>query len=101
MRRVRRLETNDKVRYIFTEKRNITDLANMEQEKELTEQEYKSLLEEADPMRKSLYKTRYRIPFAGHVCEVDVYPFWKKQAILEIELENADEAIEFPDWLTV
>lgn len=33
--------------------------------------------------------------------EIDIYPFWKNKAILEIELSNEFADIVFPDYLEV
>jgi adenylate cyclase len=44
-------------------------------------------------------KTRYRIPYAGHVWEVDVFDGANVGLVLaEIELSAADEAFERPPW---
>lgn len=44
-------------------------------------------------------KTRYLVPFKGHIWEVD--EFYGDNAglvVAEIELESADETFEIPDW---
>lgn len=33
--------------------------------------------------------------------EIDVYPFWNNQAILEIELSDANAPIDFPPFLNI
>lgn len=44
-------------------------------------------------------KTRYLVPFAGKIWEVDVFEGEQSGRILaEIELEHADEAVEMPEW---
>ena len=54
-----------------------------------------------------LTKTRYSFPFAGHTVEIDVYPHeiggdaLEGLAVMEIELESPDEAIEFPPFIRV
>ena len=53
------------------------------------------------PDCKPLGKTRYRIPYEGHILEFDVYPFWRDRAILEIELEREDEGAALPDYVRV
>ena len=49
----------------------------------------------------TIEKTRYRVPYAGHVLEFDVYPFWTDRAIMEIELESEDERADIPDYVRV
>lgn len=45
-------------------------------------------------------KTRYRVPFGGHVWEVDVFEGANAGLILaEIELEDENEQFERPAWL--
>ena len=45
-------------------------------------------------------KTRYRIPHAGHVWEVDVFDGANAGLVLaEIELSSDDERFERPSWL--
>ncbi len=100
-RRVRRLESERGVRYIETVKRRVSDLRAVEEERELTAEEYASLLTLADPMRRTIDKTRYSVPYGGHTVEVDVYDFWQDRATAEVELASEDEAVMLPDFLTV
>lgn len=45
-------------------------------------------------------KTRYRVPHAGHLWELDVFAGANAGLVLaELELERVDEAFERPDWL--
>ena len=46
-------------------------------------------------------KTRYRIPYEGHILEFDIYPFWDDRAILEIELEHENEGAAIPDYVQI
>ena len=100
-RRVREVREGDAVRYIRTVKRRIDMLRAVEEENTLSEDEYRKALEEADPARHPIQKTRYRIPFAGHTVEVDVFDFWKHQALCEVELASEDEAFLLPPCLSV
>ena len=40
-----------------------------------------------------MYKNQY--------FEIDIYPFWDSQAILEIELADEKQKIELPDFLDI
>ena len=73
----------------------------MEDEAEISPEEYRRYLTEADPGRRTVEKTRYRIPFEGHMLEIDVYPFWSDRAILEVELEAETEHAALPDYISV
>lgn len=100
-RRVRKSVTESSTVYKKTEKRRLSVLTAIEEEVTLSEKEYLVLLKEADPTRKPIYKTRYTFPFADHLIEIDVYPFWQDRAILEIELSSETESYEIPPFLTV
>ena len=96
--RLRFWREGDKVSYIKTVKTHITDLTRIEIENEITREEYEALLKEETS---SLKKTRYRIPFEGHLLEIDIFPFWKNQAFLEIELQSEEETFSIPEYITV
>ena len=99
--RVRKRTSNGDTKYIFTEKKRVTDVTCIENERELSADEYEELLKLADPERRTVYKTRYCVPFGGRVVEVDIYPFWNDRAIAEVELESEDEAVSLPDFIKV
>ncbi len=96
--RLRIWREGDKVSYIKTVKTHLTDLTRIEEESEISKEEYEELLKTATS---ELKKTRYRIPYGGHLLEIDLFPFWSKQAFLEIELDSEDEKFSIPDYLTV
>ncbi len=100
-RRVRQWSECGQTLYYKTEKHTLTDRTREEREEEISQNEYLSLLREADPARGPVRKTRWRIPYAGHLLEVDLYPFWKDRAILECELQHEDEEFEIPDEFSV
>ena len=99
--RVRKRTTNGVTKYIFTEKKRVTDVTCIENERELSAKEYEELLKLVDPERRTVYKTRYCVPFCGRVVEVDIYPFWSDRAIAEVELESETEEIRLPDFIRV
>ena len=70
-------------------------------EGEIDQLEYIRLSREVQPGCKPLGKTRYRIPYQGHVLEFDIYPFWQDRAILEIELKREDEGAAIPDYVHI
>lgn len=99
--RVRMRTSNGVTRYIFTEKKRITDVKCIENERELTKEEYEELLLRADPELKAVEKTRYCMPYRGRVVEVDIYPFWSDRAIAEVEMNDEGEAVALPDYIRV
>lgn len=99
--RVRKRTTDGVTKYIFTEKKRITDVKCIENERELSLGEYEELLRLADTERRTVCKTRYCLPFNGRIVEVDIYPFWNDRAIAEVEMESEDEAVVLPDFIRV
>ena len=57
--RVRRRAGKNGVVYTHTVKRRINDLRREEQEREISEAEYRALLQRADPERRVIEKRRY------------------------------------------
>ena len=99
--RVRKRVFADRIELTHTVKKRISKMSASEDESIITQDEYNKLLERRDPNKNVIYKDRYVLPYAGHTLEIDIYPFWKKQAVLEIELESEDEAFLIPNSISV
>ena len=99
--RVRRRDYGNRVVCYHTIKKRISTMSASEDERIVSQAEYENLLLRADPKKTPIIKTRWCIPHEGHVAEIDIYPFWKHQAVLEIELESEDTVVPFPSWLTL
>lgn len=99
--RVRKRTLGGVTKYIFTEKKRITDVKCIENERELSAVEYEELLKLADTERRTVIKTRYCVPYNGRVVEVDIYPFWSDRAIAEVEMESENEEVCLPDFIKV
>ena len=56
---------------------------------------------DADTTRKQIRKTRYCLMYKNQYFEIDIYPFWKDKAIVEIELSDDKKEVEFPKQLKV
>ena len=59
------------------------------------------MLMQADPAYRQIRKTRYCLTYDKLYYEIDVFPFWKDKAIMEIELKSEDEEINFPPFINV
>ena len=94
--RVRQRGSDGNYIYIQTTKKKVTGLKRVEVERRLTKDEYLRLLMDADPNCRPIRKTRYCLTYDNQYFEIDVYPFWDKQAIVEIELNNENDEIRFP-----
>lgn len=100
-RRVRAWTENGSTVYIRTSKRSLTDRTRIEQEDQISREEYEALLRQADPGRRPLQKQRWCIPYESHILEIDLYPFWSDQAVLEVELQSEEEEFLLPPELEV
>ena len=99
--RVRSWEEHGIVHYYLTKKKRISAQTAEEYETEISKDEYDRLLIHTDLTRSPIKKTRYIIPYKGHDLEIDVYPFWKRQAVLEIEVSEENEAVDIPSYISV
>lgn len=99
--RVRQRGADGNYIYIQTTKKMVSDVKRVEVERRLTKDEYLRLLMDADPDCRPIRKTRYCLTYDNQYFEIDVYPFWDHQAILEIELSNEEAEIRFPAELKV
>lgn len=105
-RRIRLIEENGTLSYVYTEKLPIagTKMSREERERKISADEYSLLRREACS---ELEKVRYSFPHDGHIIEVDVYPHeigggaLDGMAVMEIELASEDEPFSIPDEITV
>lgn len=99
--RIRQRGLNGNFIYTKTIKRKVSDIKRMEIEKRLTKDEYLQLLMDADTTKHQIRKTRYCMTYENCYLELDIYPFWKDKAILEIELSNENEEIAIPEQIRI
>ena len=99
--RIRQRGCDGNYLYYETRKRRISGLKRIEVEQRLTQQEYLRLLMNADTTRHAIRKTRYCLTSGSRYFEIDIYPFWNDQAIMEIELLKEDQEIRFPEQINV
>ncbi len=100
-RRVRARGLDGNYIYYLTEKRKITNKKRVEVERRLTKDEYFNLLMEADTKLKPIHKSRYCLTENNQYFEIDIYPEWDKQAIMEIELNDENEEIKPPSFIKI
>lgn len=99
--RVRKRGRGDEFVYTHTVKYKISNMSRREDEREVSLEEYEELLKRADPTRNTIEKIRYCYEYAGALWEIDVFPFWKDKAFMEIELNSEDEEIIYPENISV
>ena len=99
--RVRKIGSDGWNTFYLTEKRIEGSRKRLVRRQRLTLREYENILGQADPARRELTKTRYCLPYQGQCFELDVYPWWDDQAILQIELTSPEAEICFPPEVEV
>lgn len=99
--RIRRRRGDGGAEFFHTVKKPLTALTRHEDEREIGEGEYAALLASAGGRPAQIDKVRWRLPHGGLVVEVDIYPFWRRVAVAEIELESEEAAFSFPDCIGV
>lgn len=100
-RRIRQRGKNGSYIYFMTRKKKASGAKRIEIEERLSQEEYLALLMEADPTCRPIRKERYCLSENGLYYEIDLYPNWKDQAIMEIELRSEHQEIIFPEGIDV
>ncbi|MBE6969594.1 MAG: FAD-dependent oxidoreductase [Ruminococcaceae bacterium] len=100
-RRIRESRDGDKVTYTYTEKERLSDVTRIEREREITAEDFAALLKEADSDRRPIEKERCCVALGERTLELDIFPFWSRQAFCEVEMESEDEELNLPDWIEV
>lgn len=98
-RRVRARGIDGNYVYYQTDKKTISNLKRVEVEKRISSDEYIKKLMEADDKLRTIRKTRYCLTDNNQYFEIDVYPEWNNQAVMEIELSSEDQEIKMPSFI--
>lgn len=99
--RLRQRGENGNFVYFKTIKKKVNDIKRVEIESRLSKDEYLNLLMDADTSKRQIRKTRYCLTYKNQYFEIDVFPFWKDRAIIEIELSDENDNIEFPNYIKI
>ncbi len=100
-RRIRRICQNGAVSYFYTEKIFYSPEVRKETEFKISREKYELLAAERKTELKPIEKTRLRFLYRDQYFELDIYPFSCSLAILELELEEPEQEIFFPDCIKV
>ena len=88
--------------FFYTEKEYRSDMTRVEREKKITQTQYEQLLcERRDPELQPVCKRRYCMPSGELTFEIDIYPFWRNIAVMEVELESEDQPVELPQGIDI
>jgi CYTH domain-containing protein len=100
-RRVRLRRYQDRTVYTETKKIRIGRMSAEEDEREISEDEYRMLLTQIAPGTVTLRKTRITFEYSERVFEMVIYPEWQRSCILEVELDREDAPLSMPPFLEV
>lgn len=98
--RLRKRGGNGEYIFIKTVKEKISETVRVEDETRLSESEYNSLMS-SNTIAGKIKKDRYCLMYDGTYYEIDIFPFWKKQAYLEVEMRTENDEIKIPDFIKV
>jgi CYTH domain-containing protein len=96
VRRARRIEAHGQSRYVLTRKRDVQGIVREEMEVELSPEEFRQLVGEADPARRVIRKVRHVITHGRWTLELDVFSDPPGLVLLEVELDDEAEVPELP-----
>ncbi len=99
--RVRKRWNREATWYTLTIKSRVNAMRRIERVLDINEEEYQELLKTADPERRPLQKERWVLEYHEQMFEIDLFPFWEKQAYLELELRDESQEIDFPPEIEI
>lgn len=99
--RVRQRGRDGNYIYIKTTKTMVGNGKRIETEQRITKDEYLSLLMNADTTLRQIRKNRYCLAENNLYFEIDVYPFWENQAVLEVQISAPEQPPSLPDYLHI
>ncbi len=101
MIRIRQRGLDGSYIYFKTRKRNLEGQKRIELEERLTRNEYLELLMQADPNYRPIRKTRYCLSEHGLYYNIDIYPQWSDQALMETDTYDSEQQVEAPTDIEV
>lgn len=100
-RRIRSWCENGITKYFYTEKKFLSGFTRQEIESEISKEEYDSLMFELDTSIVTVEKVRYTLDSNGLIFEMDIYPFSKEYAIMEVELNSESQEYTPPKSINI
>lgn len=87
--------------FIKTSKQKLSELKRIEREEFITKEDYEGYISNKEYCQGTISKDRYCFVWKNQYFELDVFPFWDKTALIEIELLKESQPYELPDFLVV
>lgn len=102
-KRIRQRKYGENCSYYYTEKYKIDSdqTGRLKSDRKITEREYLSLLSQINPKYRQITKDRYCFVYKNQYFNLDVFPFDKEKALLEISLKENDTRIDIPNFLEI
>ena len=100
-RRSRKVQNNGSIGYYYIEKQQMSPVERIETERMLTQKEYVRLMDEVNPDYGTIVKRRYSFHYLDHYMTIDTYASSPSLAILDVQVANKDDKVEFPEELTL
>ena len=99
--RIRSREYNGKSVYTETKKIRVDKISAIEDEREISKEEFEHLSLSKKRNTKVIEKTRHIFFHSGFLIEIDIYPEWKSSCIMEIELKSREEVAAVPNFIEI
>lgn len=99
--RIRKRGAGDVFSYSETKKIRITVSKCFEYENSISSDDYEDLKALANPNKHPIVKKRVCFVYKGQYFELDIFPFFKDKALLELELKDEDQPFELPPEIEV
>lgn len=97
----KRVYSDGREEYTENTKKRISFMSSVENEEIISSEKYDILKAQIESGTAPVFKRRITFEYEEKVFEIDIYPFWNKTCILEVELKREDEALNFPEFIRV
>ena len=97
--RIRQRGSNGNYVYFKTRKRILGNQQRIELEERLNRNEFEELLAQRDRSYQVIRKRRYCLSENGLYYNIDLFPQWQEQALMEIETYARDDRVIIPDGI--
>ncbi len=98
-KRVRQIGKDGSYIYFYGTKQILSGSTSTTLEEKINKKEYKVFKTIADTRLKEIFKERYCFVHNNLYFKLDVYPFWKYVAILEVELTEENQHFQIPSFI--
>ena len=99
--RIRRREYAERIVYTETKKLRVDGMSAIEDEREISAEEYTALKSKIDKSTHPVCKIRHTFTLNEQTFEIDIYPEWTHTAILETELKDRECEVIMPSIIEI